>query len=143
MTKYVKWSKEPLTADDAEFTIRFPYVKYHDADDEESGRVAGVKTKEPNAVISLTISSDTAKSGRIGTLTWTYDAKAGTIRVSGEFETGQTLAAACYDENGALLQTRLLTKTQTSALLGIGARVRLFLLDQENKPVCEAVTVKG
>ena len=142
VTKYVEWTKDPLTADDANFEIRFPYVKYHDQDT-ESGREINVKTQTPTAAISLTISSGTAQSGRIGTLTWTYDAKDGAIQVSGDFEPGQTLAAACYDQNGALLQTRLLTKTQTSALLGTGARVRLFLLDQENRPVCGAVTVKG
>jgi len=32
---------------------------------------------------------------------------------------------------------------QTLALVENGARIRLFLLDKTNQPVCKAMTVKG
>ena len=42
-----------------------------------------------------------------------------------------------------LAQVKLLTQVQTLALVENGARIRLFLLDKTNQPVCKAMTVKG
>lgn len=50
MTKYVQWSEDPLTEEDAAIDIRFPYVRYHDQDSEESGRLTNVKTQTPTRV---------------------------------------------------------------------------------------------
>ena len=143
VTKYVQWSEDPLTEDDAAIDIRFPYVLYHDQDSEESGRLTNVKTQTPVASVQLTVEPGTAESGRIGTLTWAYDIESGTLTISGEFEDGQKLAVAYYDQNGHLAQVKLLTQVQTLALVENGARIRLFLLDKTNQPVCKAMTVKG
>ena len=143
VTKYVQWSEDPLTEDDAAIDIRFPYVLYHDQDSEESGRLTNVKTQTPVASIQLTVEPGMAESGRIGTLTWAYDIESGTLTISGEFEDGQKLAVAYYDQNGHLAQVKLLTQVQTLALVENGARIRLFLLDKTNQPVCKAMTVKG
>ena len=69
--------------------------------------------------------------------------ESGTLTISGEFEDGQKLAVAYYDQNGHLAQVKLLTQVQTLALVENGARIRLFLLDKTNQPVCKAMTVKG
>lgn len=143
VTKYVQWSEDPLTEDDAAIDIRFPYVLYHDQDSEESGRLTNVKTQTPVASVQLTVEPGMAESGRIGTLTWAYDIESGTLTISGEFEDGQKLAVAYYDQNGHLAQVKLLTQVQTLALVENGARIRLFLLDKTNQPVCKAMTVKG
>ena len=143
VTKYVQWSEDPLTEDDAAIDIRFPYALYHDQDSEESGRLTNVKTQTPVASVQLTVEPGTAESGRIGTLTWAYDIESGTLTISGEFEDGQKLAVAYYDQNGHLAQVKLLTQVQTLALVENGARIRLFLLDKTNQPVCKAMTVKG
>ena len=50
---------------------------------------------------------------------------------------------AYYDQNGRMVQVKLLTQVQTLALVENGARIRLFLLDKTNQPVCKAMTVKG
>lgn len=50
VTKYVQWSEDPLTEEDAAIDIRFPYVRYHDQDSEESGRLTNVKTQTPTGV---------------------------------------------------------------------------------------------
>lgn len=49
---------------------------------------------------------------------------------------------AYYDQNGRMVQVKLLTQAQTLAAVENGARIRLFLLDQDNQPVCRAMTVK-
>ena len=50
VTAYVEYSEDPLTAEDAQFQIFFPHVKYHDED-----QTPGVTTQEPFAVLELTI----------------------------------------------------------------------------------------
>ncbi len=50
VTAAVAWSAEPLTADDATFMIRYPFVKYQDKNGE-----SGVDYAEPVAVVNLTI----------------------------------------------------------------------------------------
>lgn len=142
VTKYVQWSEDPLTEEDAAIDIRFPYVRYHDQDSEESGRLTNVKTQTPTASVRLTVEPGTVENGRIGMLTWACDIKTGSLTISGEFENGQKLAVAYYDQNGRMVQVKLLTQAQTLAAVESGARIRLFLLDQDNQPVCRAMTVK-
>lgn len=48
-------------------------------------------------------------------LTWAYDIKTGSLTISGEFENGQKLAVAYYDQNGRMVQVKLLTQAQTLA----------------------------
>ena len=50
VTGYVSYSDEPLTADDTEFEIRFPYAMYQDRNGE-----AGVPYDAPTAVINLRV----------------------------------------------------------------------------------------
>lgn len=56
VTAYVTWSTEALTAADASFTISFPYVMYHNA---ENGTAmdSGVATTTPTVTLALTIST--------------------------------------------------------------------------------------
>ena len=53
VTAYVEWSEEPLTADDTEFQIFFPYVMYQDKDGQPGSAV-----EEPFAVLELTVTGD-------------------------------------------------------------------------------------
>lgn len=53
VTAYVAWSEEPLTADDTEFQIFFPYVMYQDRDGQP-----GSPVEEPFAVLELTVTRD-------------------------------------------------------------------------------------
>ena len=55
VTAYVEWSEEPLTENDTQFQIFFPYVMYHD----ENG-AAGTKLQEPFAVLELSVGSGNA-----------------------------------------------------------------------------------
>ncbi|MEA4966095.1 MAG: dockerin type I domain-containing protein [Oscillospiraceae bacterium] len=50
VTKYVTWSTEPLTEEDTDFTINFPYVMYQDKDG-----TAGTAYPEPFAVLALSV----------------------------------------------------------------------------------------
>ena len=62
--------------------------------------------------------------------------------MTGTFEPGQTLIAACYDANGRMLEVQTLTAEGDKTLAKNSAKIKLFLLDKDSKPVCPAVTVK-
>lgn len=78
-----------------------------------------------------------------GKLRYQYDAASGKLIVTGTFESGQTLIAACYDVNGQMMQVQTLNDVGSLTLNPSSAKIKLFLLDKNHKPVCAAVTVKG
>ena len=65
VTRYVTWSTDPLTAEDAEFAIRFPFAKYRNADNTDGTSSAGISVEQPYAAIELTISGQAYKLGDI------------------------------------------------------------------------------
>ena len=65
VTKYVTWSTEPLTAEDTEFAIRFPFAKYRNADNTDGTSSAGISVDQPYAAIELTISGQAYELGDV------------------------------------------------------------------------------
>ena len=57
VTDYVQYSTDALTAQDAEFTVRFPYVLYHDQQ-VDGVWTTNVDTTVPTATLKLTITGD-------------------------------------------------------------------------------------
>ena len=95
VTKYIRFSTDPLTADDTDFRIVYPLALYHDGD-----RGPGTRCSQPIAVLSLQIQpravqGDVDLDGRIttadGDLVWAYHNAELTL-------TAQQLARA--DRNG-------------------------------------------
>lgn len=69
----------------------------------------------------------------------------GTVTVTANAPDGTTLYAASYDESGKMLDvaTASVTADETSYTLSLapGAAVRVFLLDQNQTPLCQAKTL--
>lgn len=106
------------------------------------GSAMGTRKIEP-MYIDLTIRVKDSTEPILGTLRYQYDAASGKLIVTGTFESGQTLIAACYDTNGQMMQVQTLDKVGSLTLNTNSAKIRLFLLDKDHKPVCAAATVKG
>lgn len=105
---------------------------------------SAMKTREIEPMyIDLTILVKDSTEPIWGKLRYQYDTASGKLIVTGTFESGQTLIAACYDENGQMIQVQTLDKAGSLTLNTNSAKIRLFLLDKDHKPVCAAVTVKG
>ena len=107
---------------------------------------SAMKTEEiaPITVeLSVRVEDPTKPIGE--TLRYHYDAASGKLTVTGIFESGQTLIAACYDANGRMLEVQTLTAEgeKTLSRSKDSAKIKLFLLDSDSKPVCSAVTVKN
>ena len=58
VTEYVTYSQEPLTKEDAEFSVSFPYVMYHN-EENETEMIAGVETTIPAVTLKLTVGAGT------------------------------------------------------------------------------------
>ena len=104
---------------------------------------SAMKTEEiaPITVeLSVRVEDPTKPIGK--TLRYHYNAASGKLTVTGTFESGQTLIAACYDANGRMLEVQTLDKAGDLKLNMSSAKIKLFLLDEGSKPVCAAVTVK-
>ena len=102
-----------------------------------------MKTEEIAPItINLSVRVEDPTKPISGTLRYQYDAASGKLIVTGTFEPGQTLIAACYDANGRMLEVQTLTAEGDKTLAKNSAKIKLFLLDEDSKPVCPAVTVK-
>lgn len=136
---------EALKAGQNEVTLTFgkDQTMYHNVNVENSNTM---KTEEIAPIkVELTIRVEDPTKPISGTqLCYQYDAASGKLIVTGMFESGQTLIAACYDANGRMIQVQTLTATGEMLLSRSkdSAKIKLFLLDKDSKPVCPAVTVK-
>lgn len=102
-----------------------------------------MKTEEIAPItINLSVRVEDPTKPISGTLRYQYDAASGKLIVTGTFEPGQTLIAACYDVNGQMMQVQTLNDVGSLTLNPSSAKIKLFLLDSDSKPVCSAVTVK-
>lgn len=128
-----------------EVTLTFgkDQTMYHNVNVENSNTM---KTEEIAPIkVELTIRVEDPTKPIGGTLRYHYDAASGKLTVTGTFESGQTLIAACYDGNGRMLEVQTLTTEgeKTLSRSKDSAKIKLFLLDKDYKPVCAAVTVKN
>ena len=138
-------SDQTVTEGMKAITLRLdvPDDLYHDRTETDRSSTAGVETRFPTIEIPITVLGR-EETGTIGNLSWSYTETSGKLNIEGEFN-GQTLIAACYDANGRMLEVQTLTTEgeKTLSRSKDSAKIKLFLLDSDSKPVCSAVTVKN
>ena len=130
----------PLEAEQAAVTLTLGkgQTMYHNV---PTG--SAMKTEEIAPItVELSVKVEDSTKPIWGTLRYQYDVASGKLTVTGTFESGQTLIAACYDGNGRMLEVQTLTGAGDLKLNMSSAKIKLFLLDEDSKPVCAAVTVK-
>ena len=115
---------------------------YHDRTEDDRSSTAGVETRFPTIDIPITV-RESAQTGSIGNLAWSYAAVSGKLTVTGAFQEGQMLLAVCYDANGRMTHAQALRNADVLALQKDSAKILLFLLDENGKPVCMKTAVKG
>ena len=131
----------PLTVEDEKVTLTFgkDQTMY-----QNMSVGSAMKTREIEPMyIDLAIRVKDSTEPIWGKLRYQYDAASGKLIVTGTFESGQTLIAACYDVNGQMMQVQTLNDVGSLTLNPSSAKIKLFLLDKDHKPVCAAVTAKG
>ena len=132
-----------LTVEDEKVTLTFgkDQTMYHNV---PVGNAMKTEEIAPITIdLSVRVEDPTKPIGK--TLRYHYNAASGKLTVTGTFESGQTLIAACYDASGRMLEVQTLTTEgeKTLSRSKDSAKIKLFLLDSDSKPVCSAVTVKN
>ena len=134
---------EALKAGQTEVTLTLgkDQIMYHNVSVENTNTME-METIKP-IYVDLTIRVKDSTEPIWGKLRYQYDVASGKLIVTGTFESGQILIAACYDASGRMLEVQTLTAEGDKTLAKNSAKIKLFLLDKDHKPVCAAVTVKG
>lgn len=143
VTKLMWVTDEALTLKDKKVTLVYckDQTMYHNQQNTADNTMeSGVKTVTKSIDLPITVTG-AAVEGEIDDLKWSFTAQSGKLAVTGDFN-GRTLIAACYEENGRMIQVRTLTTEGSLTLNTSSAGIKLFLLDSGGKPVCPAVTVK-
>lgn len=88
------------------------------------------------AIVRVNSGSMESSDGK--SLDWTCS-ETGRVTVSGELAAGETVLAACYDDQGRLTELKLLTRDALTAQLEMRAnRVKLFWLNDQKSPMSQA-----
>lgn len=134
---------EALKAGQTEVTLTLgkDQIMYHNVSVENTNTME-METIKP-IYVDLTIRVKDSTELIWGKLRYQYDVASGKLIVTGTFESGQILIAACYDASGRMLEVQTLTAEGDKTLAKNSAKIKLFLLDKDHKPVCAAVTAKG
>ena len=101
----------------------------------------GEETASKSIAIDVIVGNSTL-TGTIEDLNWSFSAKTSKLNISGSFPSGASLIAAVYMADGKMVGTKILT-AEGEAELPTGAKIKLFLLDTNGKPLCPSATVKG
>ncbi len=140
VTKYLTYSRDALTLeDDGSVTLTFPYVMYHNADNQDGTSRAGVTGSKPTVKVDISVTTPKTDVK--------VDWSAGAIRITtGSEKQADTVLAAVYDAAGRMLsvvEARVVdgVVTLTPAQLGKGVTVKVFWQDAAQAPVGEAWTV--
>ena len=126
-----------LNEETTEVTLKYApmLTMYHNQQNTDK-TMTKADTDKPTVQIAITVGETSQK---IGTIQWAYASNE--LTLSGEFPTGAKLIAAAYDKTGKMTGTKVFTALVSAQITG--AKIRLFLLDANGKPLCSSVTVTG
>ena len=98
------------------------------------------------AAITATIPIRVGDAAGSGTLTddiaWSFQPSSNTLSIDGEIPEGHKVLIACYDENRMLTKLEIRT-ISGSVTLPDSARIRVFYIDADSRPLCGAAKVLG
>lgn len=143
VTHLMKAANKALTQADTSVTLIYGLgqTMYHNVENTDKTMKPGEETASKSIAIGITVGNSTL-TGTIGELNWSFSAKTSKLNISGSFPSGASLIAAVYTADGKMVGTKILT-AEGEAELPTGAKIKLFLLDTNGKPLCQSATVKG
>ena len=143
VTEMVSAPTEPLTDDITEISLVFGrnQTMYRNL---PNGEAMTVGNEIPAISTTLQIRvGDTTDTGALADdLTWSFRPAANTLSIDGEIPEGHKVLIACYDDSGKM--TKLEVRTVSgSVTLPDSAKIRIFYIDGNSKPLCAAAAVLG
>ena len=140
---------------------RFYFViNLYDANGTEIGKytgteLAGKTITIPGDTVRIKMASDAsgnewgfkaqvrADAGELANgVKWSFRPSENTLSINGAILEGHKVLIACYDDNGKLTKLEVWT-VSGSVKLPDSARICVFYIDEANKPLCAAATVRG
>ena len=143
VTQLMKAADKALTQADTSVTLVYGLgqTMYHNVENADKTMKPGEETASKSISIDIIV-GDSTLTGTIGDLNWSYSAKTAKLIVSGSFPSGANLIAAVYAADGKMVGTKILT-AEGETELPTGAKIKLFLMDSDGKPLSASATVKG
>lgn len=127
-----------------ELTLEFGrgQTMYRNATANGEKMTAGNKIAAITTTIQIRV-GDTADTGALADdITWSFRPAVNTLSIDGEIPEGHKVLIACYDDSGKL--TKLEVRTVSgSVTLPDSAKIRVFYIDGNSKPLCAAAAVLG
>ena len=144
VTDMVSASSEPLTDGTTEITLHFgrDQTMYRNATANGEKMTAGNKIAAITTTIQIRV-GDTADTGALADdITWSFRPAVNTLSIDGEIPEGHKVLIACYDDSGKLTKLEVLT-IKGSVTLPDSAKIRVFYIDGNSKPLCAVAAVLG
>ena len=143
VTEMVSAPTEPLTDDITEISLVFGrnQTMYRNL---PNGEAMTVGNEIPAISTTLQIRvGDTTDTGALADdLTWSFRPAVNTLSIDGKIPEGHKVLIACYDDSGKM--TKLEVRTVSgSVTLPDSAKIRVFYIDGNSKPLCAAAAVLG
>ena len=138
----------------------FDYLYIYDAEGREVGKytgteLAGKTITIPGDTVRIKMASDDsgnewgfkaqvrADAGELANgVTWSFRPSENTLSINGVILEGHKVLIACYDDSGKLTKLEVWT-VSGRVKLPDSARICVFYIDEANKPLCAAATVRG
>ena len=143
VTEMVSAPTEPLTDDITEISLVFGrnQTMYRNL---PNGEAMTVGNEIPAISTTLQIRvGDTTDTGALADdLTWSFRPAVNTLSIDGKIPEGHKVLIACYDDSGKMTKLEFWT-VSGSVTLPDSAKIRVFYIDGNSKPLCAAAAVLG
>lgn len=103
---------------------------------------AGNKIAAITTTIQIRVGDTTDTGALADDITWSFRPAVNTLSIDGKIPEGHKVLIACYDDSGKLTKLEVLTIKGSVTLPG-SAKIRVFYIDGNSKPLCAAATVLG
>ena len=103
---------------------------------------AGNKITSTTTTLPIRVGDTTDTGALTDNIAWSFQLSSNTLSIDGEIPEGYKVLIACYDENGMLTKLEIRT-ISGSVKLPSSARIRVFYIDGDSRPLCGAAKVLG
>lgn len=103
---------------------------------------AGNKIAAITTTIQIRVGDTTDTGALADDLTWSFRPAVNTLSIDGKIPEGHKVLIACYDDSGKMTKLEVWT-VSGSVTLPDSAKIRVFYIDGNSKPLCAAAAVLG
>lgn len=103
---------------------------------------AGNKIAAITTTIQIRVGDTTDTGALTDNIAWSFQPSSNTLSIGGKIPEGNKVLIACYDDSGKMAKLEVRT-VSGSVTLPDSAKIRVFYIDGNSKPLCAAAAVLG